>query len=179
MGHIGDKKEGVGGGGEVFAQTGLEGGPEMFDGIEVGRAGRQKQELATGGSHQLLRRQGLMEPGVVQHDHAAGRQRRQQHLFEINVHHFGVATALKHQRGHQLAVLRGRNDAGAFPPFARHGLINPLAPGRAAILTIQAAIHAAFVQVKDGPPGQGFQFAAEEPSLDLVALAIFDEFFLA
>ena len=36
MGHIGDKKEGVGGGGEVFAQAGLESGPEVFDGVEVG-----------------------------------------------------------------------------------------------------------------------------------------------
>jgi hypothetical protein len=35
LGHIGDKKEGVGGGGEIFAQAGLEGGPEMFDGIEI------------------------------------------------------------------------------------------------------------------------------------------------
>jgi hypothetical protein len=39
-------------------------------------------------------------------------------------------------------------------------------------------IHAAFVQVKDGPAGQVFQFAAEEPPLDLVAFAIFCEFFL-
>jgi hypothetical protein len=41
IGHIGDKKEGVGGGGEVLAQAGLEGGTEMFDGVEVGRVGRQ------------------------------------------------------------------------------------------------------------------------------------------
>jgi hypothetical protein len=35
LGHIGDKKEGVGGGGEVFAQASLEGGPERFDGIDT------------------------------------------------------------------------------------------------------------------------------------------------
>jgi hypothetical protein len=40
-------------------------------------------------------------------------------------------------------------------------------------------IHAAFVQVEDGPTGQLFEFAPEEPPLDLVALAIFYEFFLA
>jgi hypothetical protein len=42
MGHIGDAKKGVGGGGEVFAQAGFEGGPEVFDGVEVGRTGRQE-----------------------------------------------------------------------------------------------------------------------------------------
>jgi hypothetical protein len=39
-------------------------------------------------------------------------------------------------------------------------------------------IHAAFVQVKDGPTGELFEFAPEEPPLDLVAFAIGYEFFL-
>jgi hypothetical protein len=39
-------------------------------------------------------------------------------------------------------------------------------------------IHAALVQVKDGPAVEPFEFAAKEPALDLVALAIFYEFFL-
>jgi len=120
-----------------------------------------------------------MKPGVVQHDHAAWRQCGQQHLFKIDVHHFRVATALKHQWGNQLVLSGDRDDAGAFPPLARYGLINALAPGRASVFTIQAVIDAALVQVKDGLVGELFQFAPEEPPLDLVALAIFDEFFLA
>jgi hypothetical protein len=40
-------------------------------------------------------------------------------------------------------------------------------------------IHTAFVQVEDGLVVELFQFAPEEPSLDLAALAIFYEFFLA
>ena len=47
------------------------------------------------------------------------------------------------------------------------------------MLTIQAVIHAALVQVKDGLAVESFQFAPEEPPLHLVALAIFYEFFLA
>jgi hypothetical protein len=39
LAHIGDKKEGVGGGRKLFAQAGLERGPEMFDGVEVGEQG--------------------------------------------------------------------------------------------------------------------------------------------
>ena len=120
-----------------------------------------------------------MKPGVVQHDHAARRECWQQRLFKIYVHHLRVSAALKHQRRDQLVLPGGRNDAGAFPPFARHRLINPLAPGRAAIFTIQAVIHAAFVQVEDGLAVELFEFAPEEPPLDLVALAIFYEFFLA
>jgi hypothetical protein len=76
-------------------------------------------------------------------------------------------------------LLGGGNEAGAFPPFACHRLINPLAPGGAAVFTIQPVIYAALVEIKDGPAAEFFQFAAEEPPLDLVALAIFYEFFLA
>ena len=47
------------------------------------------------------------------------------------------------------------------------------------MFTIEAVIHAAFVQVKDGLAVQCFECAPEEPPLDLVALAIFCEFFLA
>ena len=119
-----------------------------------------------------------MKPRVVQHDHAARRQHGQQHFFKINVHHLRVATALKDQRCHQLVLPGGRDDAGAFPPFASDGLINPLAPRRPPVFTIQAVIHAAFVQVEDGLAVELFQFAAEEPPLDLVALAICCEFFL-
>ena len=66
---------------------------------------------------------------------------------------------MKPQRGHPLVVAGGRNDAGAFPPLARPGLINPLAPGRA----IQAMIHAARVELKDGLSVELFAFAPQEP----------------
>ena len=176
---MGNKKEGVGSVGQVFAQPGLERGPEMLDGIEVGGIGGQEEQLAARRRDQPLRRRGLMKTGVVQHDHAAWRQFGQQHLLKVGIHHLGVATALKHQRGDQFTVLRSGDDAGAFPPLARHRLVNPLASGRTAMLTIQPLIHAALVEVKDGLTRELFQFAAEEPPLHFVALAIFYEFFLA
>ena len=120
-----------------------------------------------------------MKPGVVQHDHTARWQFGQEHLFKIRIHHFRVATALKDQRRDQLVLPGGGDNAGAFPPFARHRFINPLASGGASVFTIQAVIHAAFIQVKDGLAVEFFQFAPEEPALHLVALAIFYEFFLA
>jgi len=39
-------------------------------------------------------------------------------------------------------------------------------------------IHAALVEVKDGPAAALFEFALEEPPLHLAAFAVFDEFFL-
>jgi len=84
---------------------------------------------------------------------------------------------LKHQRHDRLVLPGGRNNAGAFPPFGRHRLINPLAPGRASVFTIQAVIHAAFARIEDGLAVELFEFAPEEPPLDRVALAIFYEFF--
>ena len=120
-----------------------------------------------------------MKAGVVQHDHAARRQRGQQHLGKIDLHDLRVATALKRQRRDQLAVPESAHEAGAFPAFARHRCVNPLTPGGAAKLTIQAVIHAALVEVKDGLAVELFEFALEEPPLHFAALAIFDEFFLA
>jgi len=46
------------------------------------------------------------------------------------------------------------------------------------VFTIQTVIHAALVQVINAPLVELFEFAAEEPPLDLVALAVFDKFFL-
>jgi hypothetical protein len=100
-------------------------------------------------------------------------------LGKINIHDFRVATALKHQRRHQFALPGNPNDAGAFPPFARHRCIDPFAPGCPAKLTIQAVIHAALVEVKAGLAAELFEFALEEPALHLAAFAVFDEFFLA
>ncbi len=162
-----------------MAEAGFDGGPEVFDGIEVRRVGRQKQQRTAGRGDQRRRGRRLMEPGVVQHDHAARRQFRQKHLRKIRVHHFGVASARKGQRGDQLAVLAGRNDTGPFPAPASHCLINPLTSGGASVFPIQPVIHAALVEVIHAGGSRFFQFAAEEPPLHFVPLAIFDEFFLA
>lgn len=105
---MGDQKEGIGGGGEAFAEAGLEGGSEMFDGIEVWGIGGQEQQVTAGGLDQVQGGRRLMKAGVVQHDHAGRRQRRQQRLGKINVHHLRVATALKDQRSHQLVLAGGR-----------------------------------------------------------------------
>ena len=71
MGHMGDKKERIGGGGEVFTEADLEAGPQKFDGVEVGRVGGEEEQLAPGGGDQRGRGGRLMEPRVIQHDAAA------------------------------------------------------------------------------------------------------------
>ena len=162
-----------------MAEAGFDGGPKVFDRIEVGRVGRQKQPRTADRRDQCRRGRRLMEAGVVQHDHAARRQHRQEHLRKIRVHHLRVARARKSQRGDQPAVLAGGHDAGSFPPFPRHRFINPLAAGGAAVFPIQPVIHAALVQIIHAGGRQLFQLAPEEPPLHFVPLAIFDEFFLA
>ena len=118
-----------------------------------------------------------MKAGVGQHDHAARRQHGQQHLGKINIHDRRVTTALEHQRGYQFALAGDPNDAGAFPPFARHRGIDPFAPRRAAMRTMQAVIHAALVEIKEGLAVELGEFALEEPALHLAAFAVFYEFF--
>jgi len=151
----------------------------MFDGVEVGGVSWQKQQVTARRGDQCQCRRGLMKTGIVQHDHAAWRQRGQQHLGKINVHHLGVTTALKGQRRDPFAVSGSAHDPGAFPPFARHRFLAPFAPGRTPVLTIQPVIHAALVEVKDGLAAELFEFALEEPVLHLAAFAVFYEFFLA
>jgi len=68
-------------------------------------------------------------------------------------------------------------DAGAFPAFTCDRLIQSLVLRRAAVFTIEVVIHAAFGEGEDRPTDQLFQFAPEEPPLDLVALVIFYEYF--
>ena len=162
-----------------MAEAGFDGRPEVFDGIEGGRVRRQEQPLAAGGGDPRRRGRRLMKPGVVQHDHAARRQHGQEHPLKIRVHHLGVASARKGQRGDQPAVLAGGNDARPFPVPAGHRLINPLPSGGATVFPIQPVIHAAFVEIIHAGGGQWFQFAPEEPPLHFVPFAIFYEFFLA
>jgi len=162
-----------------LAEAGFDGSPQVFDGIEVRRVGRQKQQRTAGRRPQRCRGRRLMAAGVVQHDHAARRQLRQKHQFKIRIHHLGVASARKGQRRDQLVVLAGGHDAGPFPVPAGHCFINPFTLGGATVFPIQPVIHAALVQIIHAGGGQLFQFAAEEPPLHFVALAIFDEFFLA
>jgi len=119
-----------------------------------------------------------MKAGIIQHDDAVRWQRGQQHLGEINIHDLRVATALEGQWCDQLALPVSPNNAGAFPAFARHSFVNPFPTGRAPEFTIQAVIHAALVEEKDGLAAKLFEFALEEPALHLVALAVFYEFFL-
>ena len=119
-----------------------------------------------------------MKPGLVQHDHTPRRQHWQEDFFKIDIYDLGVTAALEHQRSDEFIGLGSGDNAGAFPPFAGHLLVNPFATGSATVLTIQAVIHAALVQIIDGRTGVVFEFAADVPPLDLVALAIFCEFFL-
>ena len=113
-----------------------------------------------------------MEAGVVQHDHAARRRSGAQRFFKTGGHDRRGATALKHQRGDQLALLRSGAAAGAFPPLARHGLVDPRAPRGPTKLTLQAVIRAALVQVKDGRVAESFPCPSAEPPWHLVARAI-------
>ena len=174
-----DKKAGVDGGGEVFAEPGLEGRPEVFNGIEIRRVGRQEEQLAARRRRQRGGGRRLMETGVVQHDHAACGQHWQQRVFKIRVHHPGITSPRKGQRGDQFALLAGGDDTRPFAPLPRHGFINPFPPWGATVGPMQPVIHAALVEVIHSGGGQLFQFAPVKPPLDFVALAIFQEFFLA
>jgi hypothetical protein len=109
-----------------------------------------------------------MKPRVVQHDHAARWQHGQQHLCKINVHHFRVATALKHQRCDQLVLPRCRKDAGAFPPFARNLLINPLPPGRASVFTIWQDVMENIVAKKTDETRRRWETAIKDRNFDCI-----------
>ena len=167
------------GGWQEAAQGRFQLGPEMFDRIEIGRVSGQEEQFAARVGHQFLRAGRVVETGVVQDNHAAFGQCRQQNLFKVGVHHLRVATALEDKGSHQPGVLRHGNDAGAVAAAPRHFDIKPLPARRAAIFLMQPVLHAAFVQVKNFPARQGFELPPKQPPLHLISFAIFYEFFLA
>ena len=161
------------------AQGRFELGPEMFDRVEIGRVGGQEEQFTAGLGRQFLRGGRLVKTGVVQNNHAAFGQCRQQHFFKIGVHHLRVATALKDERSHQPGILRYGNDAGSVAAAPRHFGVKPLPARRAAILLMQPMFDASFVQVKNVPARQGFQFPPKQPPLHFISFPVFYEFFLA
>ena len=161
------------------AQRRFESGPEMFDRVEIGRVSGQEEQFTARVGHQFLRAGRLMKTGVVQDDHAAFGQGRQQHFFKIGVHHLGVAAAFKDKRSHQPGVLRNGNDAGAVAAAPRHFRIKPLPARSAARFLMQPMFYAAFVQVKNFPARQGCEFPSKQPPLHLISFPVFYEFFLA
>ena len=167
------------GGREGFAAAGLEAGPNVFDGVEVGCGGGEEQSLAPRGRDQGGRGRRLVNPGVVQHDDAARRPRREPSFFKINVPDLRVATALKHAGGHPPAFWGSGNDPRAFPPFACHRRVNTFPPWGARPLPIQAVVHAARGAVIHVWGRQLGEFAAAAPPLHFVARPILHEFFLA
>ena len=161
------------------AQDRFESRPEGFDRIEIGRTSGQEEPFTARVVHQLLRARRLVKTGVVQDNHTAFGQGRQQHFFKTGVNDFGVATALKHKGRHQLAVLRRGNDAGSVAAAPRHFRVKPLPARRAAIFLMPPMLDATFVQVKHFPPRQGFKLPPKPPPLHLISFPIFYEFFLA
>lgn len=102
------------------AQERFQFGKRQFDRIEVGTVGRQKAEPRT---DLLDRRADLrlpMDGQVVQHDHIAGAERRDQHLLDVReetrtvdrpIEHRWRADAVETQRGDdrvRLPVTAGR-----------------------------------------------------------------------
>jgi hypothetical protein len=85
----------------------------MFDGIEVWGIGWQEEQFTASRLDQQSGTFGLVKAGVVQDNHAALRQGRQQDLAEISINQSGIAGALEDQRSDQFAVLGGSDDAGS------------------------------------------------------------------
>ena len=151
----------------------------MLDGVEVGGVGGQEHQPAPGRLHERPRGRRAVEAGVVQHDHAPPRDRRQEHLREIRVHHGAVAIALEHHRAHEAAAAGRGDDARAPAPRPADLRVDPLPPGRARVRPVQAVVDAALVkEIHVGVPGQGAELPAEEPPPRLVPLAVPHEFFL-
>ena len=65
------------------AQGGFQLGPEMFDRVEIGQVSGQEEPFTARVGHQFLRAARLVKTGIVQDNHTAFGQCRQQHFFQI------------------------------------------------------------------------------------------------
>ncbi len=90
-----------------FAQQGLELCEDLLDRVEVGRVGRQEEELGAGGADGAADGLAFVAAEIVHDDDVAGLERRDEELLDIGAE--------------ALAVDRPVEDAGRIDPVAAQG----------------------------------------------------------
>ena len=127
-------------------QKGFQFGERLFDGIAVGTVGREEAERGAGGFNGGANRGLLMDRQVVEHDHVAGPQRRDEDLVDIRAKRVGIDRAVKDARGGE-PLQAQRCDHGVRLPLAAGRVIVEARPaGTAAISPQQVGGDAALIE---------------------------------
>jgi len=127
------------------AEKRLQFGEGQFNRIEVWTVRRQESQPSP---RRFNRRThfGLFVGGeIVEHDHIARLQGRDQNLLDVGAKRDGVHGAVEHGRRGHLGGPKGRDDRVRFPMAARRVVADPRAPGASSIAAQQVGGHAGFI----------------------------------
>jgi len=100
-----------------FSEQQLELGEDLLDRVEVGRVGRQEQELGSGRADRLADGLALMAAEVVHDDDIAGRERRHEELLDPGGEALAVDRSIEDARRVD-PVMTQRCEEGQRAPFA-------------------------------------------------------------
>ncbi len=133
------------GAGAEPAQDGLDLGERLLDRREVGRVGRQEEELAVASFHGLANAGGLVDTQIIQHHDLSRPQRRRQLLRDVPHERRRIHRPLDHP-GHVHAVGgERRHQRGVLAVVAWHRAGGSLVMRCPAVEPGQGDIRAAFV----------------------------------
>jgi hypothetical protein len=127
------------------AQERLQFGKCLFDRIEVRTVRREKSNSRSDGFDSDADLWLFMHRKVVEHDHVAGAERRDEHLVHVGVKADRINRPVEHGRRGDAFYPQGGDDGLRFPMTARRVIVQARAARTAAITAQQVGCDAALV----------------------------------
>ena len=128
-----------------FPQMRLELSEGQFDGIEIGRVGRQVEQLCAGRLDEFTHAVDLVSRQVVHDDRVAFAQERDQHLLDVDTKGFTVHRPIENERGDQTGAAKARGEGGCLPVPPRNLSNQASAPWASAAQAHHLGVGAGFV----------------------------------
>ena len=115
-----------------FAQKGFELGEGKFDGVEIGRVGRQIDQRGPGRFNEVAHARDLVSREVVDDDDIALAEDGNQHLGEVDKKGLTVHRPIEKEGSDQAGTAQARGKSGCLPMAPGDRRNQALAPGASA-----------------------------------------------
>jgi hypothetical protein len=145
--------------GDVFKRARARGAEERFqfgerefDRIEIGTVGRQESQVRAGALDRGADFRLSMHGEVIENNHIAGPQRRDQDLFDVGAKARAVDRPIEDRRCRDTVRPQGRNHRVRLPMPARRVIAQPQAAWTPPVATEEIGGHATLID-KDVLPG--------------------------
>lgn len=112
------------------AEHGFDFAPHLLDRVEVGRVGRQEENLGTGAVDEGKGSLAFMGTEVVHHDDVAWTQRGSQDFAYVGVEHLRIGRSFDRHTGSGAIQAQGADHRRGLPMAGRTAGVQAFAPGR-------------------------------------------------